>query len=408
MYIVGILGQDLVTISHNHDQSQETACCVGQNIKSCQVAAIHGTLLGKGKISLPGGIKVSFLNNIDNNPNAYNYGDARGTEVLIHYNPKTGGMQGTAMTHEGKSFVIENCGKQGHVFKEIDISSMVDDEGYDADELRGNFSTAADDADATEDTTTVVTYSVQFYYTKDFAAATADIGGWTDLVIDETNQGYINSKVPLRIKKHCAEQVSIADGLSSGASLDSLQRLKSSLAQVRNSADVAVLLVNRFASATACGQARLRAIDSNSSKFGQTISVVKKSCALGYYSFGHEIGHNIGLYHDIRHVNPTYKHGQGSYIEKGRASTGYRTVLAYTKSGFGIRVNYYSSPNVIYPPTGTRTGVAGSADNARLLTEQRFKLARMGDESISCNSQVIRHKLKNPVQFYIIFFLGMC
>ena len=378
---LGILGEDLVTISNNRDLLQDLPCCVGQNIKSCQAADIDGSLLGKGKISLPGGIEVSFLDHIDNNPNAYDYGDAKGTELMIHYSPETGGMQGTAMTYEGKSYVIENCGEQGHVFKEIDISNMVDDDGYDEEETRGIFNRAAD---ATEDTTTVVTYSVQFYYTKGFATATADIEGWTDLVIDETNQGYINSKVPLRIKKHCTEQVDIADGLSSSVSLNSLETLKSSLALVRNSADVAVLLVNAFDSAYSCGRARLFAIDSDSSNFGQTISVVKKSCALGYYSFGHEVGHNIGLYHDDRHVNPKYEYGQGSYIEKGTGSTGFRTILGYSKTGYSTRVNYYSSPSVIHPATGTRTGVAGTADNARLLTEQRFKLAAMGDESITC------------------------
>lgn len=106
------------------------------------------------------------------------------------------------MTYQGKSFVIENCGNEGHVFKEIDISSMVDDEGYHEEELTGNFGTAESEYfELEQDTTTIVTYSVQLYYTKDFAAVTKDIKGWTDLVIDETNKGYINSKVPLRIKK---------------------------------------------------------------------------------------------------------------------------------------------------------------------------------------------------------------
>ena len=358
-------------------------------------ATINDNILGKKNIRLPGGIHVFFLNNLDNNPDIYNYGDGKGTELLISYNPKTGGMHGSAMTYQGKSFVIENCGNEGHVFKEIDISSMVDDEGYLEEELTGNFGTAESEYfELEQDTTTIVTYSVQLYYTKDFAAVTKDIKGWTDLVIDETNKGYINSKVPLRIKKHCMQQVSIADGLSSYNTLNLLQTLKPSLAQVRNSADVAVLLVDTFSDPNACGRARLFAIDSNSDTFGQTISVVKMSCGLGYYFFGHEIGHNIGLFHDIRNINPKYQYGQGSYIDKGRTYTGYRTILSYSKNGFNNRVNYYSSPNVIHPETRTRTGVDGTADNARLLTEQRFKLAGMGDESISCHSQnqVIRHK----------------
>jgi len=241
----------------------------------------------------------------------------------------------------------------------------------------------------TSDTTTVVTYSVQIYYTKEFAASTADIQTFTDSLIDTTNQGYINSKVPIRIKKHCTEQVSVADGMSSSATLNALQTLKPTLAEVRNSADVAVLYVKTFNTRSACGRARLFAIDSGSSQFGQTISVVAKSCAVTYYSFAHEIGHNVGLYHDRRtSVNPTYTFGQGHHITKGTASTGYRTILAYAISGHRTRVNYYSNPLVKFPATGTPSGVSGTADNARLLTQQRFKLAAMGDESKTCGGSI--------------------
>ena len=45
------------------------------------------------------------------------------------------------------------------------------------------------------DTRTIVTYTVKVYYTPQFAATTADIDGFIDQVIQETNQGYINSQV---------------------------------------------------------------------------------------------------------------------------------------------------------------------------------------------------------------------
>ena len=173
--------------------------------------------------------------------------------------------------------------------------------------------------------------------------------------------------------------------MSSSITLNALQKLKPTLAEVRNSADVAVLYVKTFNTPYACGRARLFAVDSGSSQFGQTISVVAKSCAVTYYSFAHEIGHNVGLYHDQRtSVNPRYTFGQGHHITKGKASTGFRTVLAYSLAGHRTRVNYYSNPLVKHPVTGTPTGIAGRADNARLLIQQRFKLAAMGDESNTC------------------------
>merc|ERR1712121_349523 len=50
----------------------------------------------------------------------------------------------------------------------------------------------------------------------------------------------------------------------------------------------------------------------------------------------------------------------------------------------GPKVNYYSNPEVLLPATGTPTGVAGQADNADVLIRNRFKLAAVGDESITC------------------------
>ena len=93
-----------------------------------------------------------------------------------------------------------------------------------------------------------------------------------------------------------------------------------------------------------------------------TVSVTKKSCATGYYSFGHEIGHNFGAHHNPEIVNNNYYYdGHAHLIDKGIASnsTGYRTILAYNAAGHEKRVNYYSNPSVIFPPTNTPTGVVG-------------------------------------------------
>ena len=58
--------------------------------------------------------------------------------------------------------------------------------------------------------------------------------------------------------------------------------------------------------------------------------------------------------------------------------------MAYGTTGHWTRVNYYSSPDIIFPATGTPTGVAGVSNNARVITENRFKIAALGDESGSC------------------------
>ena len=44
-----------------------------------------------------------------------------------------------------------------------------------------------------------ISFSVKFYYTPEFAASTADIDGFLDQVIAETNQGFANSGINLKV-----------------------------------------------------------------------------------------------------------------------------------------------------------------------------------------------------------------
>ena len=123
---------------------------------------------------------------------------------------------------------------------------------------------------------------------------------------------------------------------------------------------------------------------------GATLSVTRKACAAGYYSFGHEIGHNFGCYHNpetstnpwyeafvllkmVQSINTTqrFPHGHGHLIAAGSADTGVRSILAYSTEGHRMRVNYYSNPGVIYPGTGTPTGLTGVSNNAAVITANR-------------------------------------
>ena len=55
-----------------------------------------------------------------------------------------------------------------------------------------------------EDTTTEVSYTVMIWYTPEFLAAfasEADMNVFIDLVFEETNQGYINSEMPVSMTR---------------------------------------------------------------------------------------------------------------------------------------------------------------------------------------------------------------
>ena len=94
--------------------------------------------------------------------------------------------------------------------------------------------------------------------------------------------------------------------------------MKGTSSALRNSADSAALLALDFNS---CGVAYLATYSS-----GSTISVCQKSCALGYYSFGHELGHNFGAHHNPEvATNTAYSYGHGHLIQQGIVSQGKST-----------------------------------------------------------------------------------
>ena len=349
----------------NGSQRSSEVCCNDDNILSCTKVKLDPAKLSSKKITLKG-IQLQFSNEVE--PNGYDYKNSQGDEAVLSFNKETGNMFGSLKTHDGRSFAIEKC-HHGHVWKEFNISSFKDDIDVETEDRKAILSSR----EIPTDRQTIVTYSVIFYYTAEFAAATADIEGYIDQVIDETNEGYINSKIPIRVAKFCSERATLNDQDVWEANLGPFSRMKSSISALTNTADAAALLVlnNKW-----CGYA-------NFFNRRYALQVVQKSCALGYYTFGHELGHNFGADHDPRVVpRPRVSYGRGHLILP--SGSRYRTVMAYGTDGHWTRVNYWSNPDVIFPATNTPTGVRGVSNNARVLTENRFTLAAYGDESGSC------------------------
>lgn len=104
-------------------------------------------------------------------------------------------------------------------------------------------------------------------------------------------------------------------------------------------------------------------------------SVVDKDCATGYYSFGHELGHNMGLAHDVYvDSNPLFAYGHGYTYPAGK----WRTIMAYNNAcaAQGVnctRINYFSSPYKQYK--GVTVGNPTKADNHRVLNETAYTIA---------------------------------
>ena len=62
-----------------------------------------------------------------------------------------------------------------------------------------------------EDTTTNVTISVIFYYTKEFEAVTPDIKGHVDHLVEMTNIAFLRSGIPVQLAIHCLLQAQIGE-----------------------------------------------------------------------------------------------------------------------------------------------------------------------------------------------------
>ena len=251
-------------------------CCNDNNILTCVDAVVdpEALLSGENISILEKDLKFSsFIE-----PTGSVYKNEAGDEAVLTYNPNTKNIFGSFKTYDHKSYALEKC-QDGYVWKEYEVDSF----GEDVVEINSD----SDDlptfaANRTTDTTTMVNYTVMFYYTPEFASITSDIPGYIDQVIAETNQGYANSQIPVRVEKFCIEAATINDMSDTSTFLSTFANMKGSASALRNTADAAALLALSFNS---CGVAFMATYTN-----GNTVSIAKKSCALGYFSFGHELG----------------------------------------------------------------------------------------------------------------------
>ena len=350
------------------------SCCFEDHLLECQHIDIQpGLLIRKKEIKILG-ISFTFSNHIA--PHGFVYMSQAGDEAVITYNDVSRNMFGGVKTREGKSFAIEKC-EGGHVVKEYDVKSFNEDQGIPSPEDAPIIVPPA--AQDKKDSKTILEYSVMLYYTTEVKKNVADLEGFFNQILAETNQGYRNSDIPVRLTKFCSEEATLEelpDAKSSFSVLSAFRNMKGSDSALRNTADAAALITWTL---PGCGVGYLYSYEN-----GLSFSVTKKSCAAGYYSFGHELAHNFGCHHN-REVatNTRIPYGHGFLIKAGNKNSGVRTILAYNREGHNQRVNYYSNPAIKYPPTGTLTG-SYTADNAWVFVKNRWSFTSIGNESAEC------------------------
>ncbi len=201
------------------------------------------------------------------------------------------------------------------------------------------------------------------------AAARAAVGGTAamasqiNLAVAQTNLAYTTSGVKQQLRLVLAYEVAYAETGNMGTDLTVLRNVGGGplddvhLQRDAYGADVVSLWVEDGGGSCGIGNV----MSTVAASFARSaFNVVARGCAVGNYSFAHELGHNMGLRHDPFVDTSTspypYAHGYVDTVNK------FRTIMAYNdacvaKSISCVRVPQFSSATIPYRdwPSGDST-----------------------------------------------------
>ena len=183
-----------------------------------------------------------------------------------------------------------------------------------------------------------------------------------NLAVTETNQAYQSSKAVLRMRLVHTHETPQGESSNMNTMLsrvrsktdgwyDELHGLRD-----QHGADFVAMIVR---DGQYCGIGYLMGNVSTGFE-SSAFSVTNDNCATGYYSFGHEIGHNQGAHHDRANASGgAYPYSYGYRTPNGA----WRTIMAYAP---GTRIPYFSTPEVLFNgfPLGIAHPNPSSAHNA--------------------------------------------
>jgi hypothetical protein len=193
-------------------------------------------------------------------------------------------------------------------------------------------------------------------------------------VVAETNQAYSNSNMSTRLN---LVGVYVTNYGESGDMVTDLNRLSATsdgfmddVHFVRNAygADVVSLIEDE---PQYCGIA-YRMVNLSNSFASYAFSVVHHSCATGYYSFAHEVGHNQGAHHDLANAGGAatiYPYAHGYQDPNNR----FRTIMAYDCPGGCPKIALFSRGD--NPFLGIPTGEPTYAANAVVIDQTASTVA---------------------------------
>jgi hypothetical protein len=219
--------------------------------------------------------------------------------------------------------------------------------------------------------------------TRAAAGGQAAIENQIDLAVASTNQAYANGGLVQRIRLVHSQEIAYAEPSTPAldATLDAITDGVApfqGVAALRSQygADLVAMWVEN--GGPWCGIGWL--MTSVSTSFAPNgFHVGVRDCEVSYDTMAHEMGHNMGLEHDL-YVSPQSTHPTAQPYAHGFVSTAgrFRTIMAYgnqcTDAGFNCqRINQFSSPS--YQLSGYPIGNATTADAGRMLNLTRTTVA---------------------------------
>ncbi len=249
-----------------------------------------------------------------------------------------------------------------HALREVDMTAFPEDHPPEFSEIEDRSGTLdlqdepADFADLQQRQIDVLVA-----YTPAAEAAVADIDAHIALAVAENNLANTNSDVNILINPVHVTEVTYTESGNFGTDLarfrtpgdgfmDEVHELRD-----QHGADMAILVLDNGAY---CGLASTILADE-----ATAFAAVHYSCATGYYSFAHELGHLQGARHnpEVDSSTSPFSYGHGMI----RPTLSDRSVMAYNCTGGCTRKPYWSGPNVT--ESGSAFGDAAQRDNTRVL-----------------------------------------